>query len=210
MKKIQYSTAMMANRMKPEVAPKAYANLQLTGSINITELAEHIAEHNSVFSKGTIVGILTELSVCMRELILQGYKVDLGDIGTFAPSISSEGAESLEKFNATNIKEMGVNFNPGKAFDNMRGDAEFEKTITRKAQAATLAAQIAGQTSADWTDSEGSGSGSTDSGNSGSTGSGSSGTGTGGNPSTGGSGQDDGGNSGGGNNTGGGGFDSGD
>ena len=154
MKKIQYSTALMANPMKPEEAKKAYANLQLTGVVDINELAEHITEHNSVFSKGTIVGILTELSVCMRELILQGYKVDLGDIGTFAPGISSEGAESLEKFSSTNIKEMSINFNPGKAFENLRRDAEFEKTATRKAQAATLAAQIAGHTTADWTPEE--------------------------------------------------------
>ena len=154
MKKIQYSTAMMANPMKPEEARKAYANLQLTGVVTINELAGHITDHNSVFSKGTIVGILTELSVCMRELILQGYKVDLGDIGTFAPGISSEGAESLEKFSATNIKDMDVNFQAGKAFENLRRDAEFEKTATRKAQAATLAAQMAGQTSADWTPEE--------------------------------------------------------
>ena len=150
MKKIQYSTAMMLNPMKPEEARKAYANLQLTGNVDITELADHITEHNSVFSKGTIVGILTELGVCMRELILQGYKVDLGDIGTFAPSINSEGAKSLDSFSASNIKNLGVNFNPGKAFESLRRDAEFEKTSTRKAQAAALAAEIAGQTNADW------------------------------------------------------------
>ena len=154
MKKIQYSTAMMANPMKPEEGKKAYANLQLTGLVDINELAEHIAEHNSVFSKGTIVGILTELSVCMRELILQGYKVILGDIGTFAPSISSDGAESKEKFSAQNIKTMGVNFNVGKAFENLRRDAEFEKTTTRKAQAAALKAENEGLTTADWTAEE--------------------------------------------------------
>ena len=154
MKKIQYSTAMMANPMKPGEAKKAYANLQLTGNVAINELADHIIEHNSVFSKGTIVGILTELSVCLRELILQGYKVDLGDIGTFAPSISSDGAESKEKFSSQNIKDMGVNFNPGSAFDNLRRDAEFEKTTTRKAQAAALKAENEGKTTADWTPEE--------------------------------------------------------
>ena len=154
MKKIQYSTAMMANPMKPEEAKKAYAYLQLTGIVDINELAEHIAEHNSVFSKGTIVGILTELSVCMRELILQGYKVKLGDIGTFAPAITSEGAESKEKFSAQNIKAMSINFNTGKAFENLRRDAEFEKTTTRKAQAAALKAENEGLTTADWTAEE--------------------------------------------------------
>lgn len=154
MKKIQYSVAMMANPMKPEEAKKAYANLQLTGNVDINELAEHITEHNSVFSKGTIVGILTELGVCMRELILQGYKILLGEIGTFAPAISSEGAETKEDFSATNIKTMGINFQPGIAFDDLRRDAQFQKTITRKAAAAALAAENAGATTADWTPQE--------------------------------------------------------
>lgn len=151
MKKIQYSVAMQPNPQKPDEAKKAYANLQLTGIVDINELAEHIADHNTVFSKGTIVGILTELSVCMRELILQGYKIHLGDIGTFAPSISSQGAKTKDEFTASNIKEMSINFNIGKAFDNLRRDAEFEKTSTRKAQAAALKAENEGKTSADWT-----------------------------------------------------------
>lgn len=151
MKKIQYSVAMQPNPMKPDEEKKAYANLQLTGIVNINELADHIAEHNSVFSKGTIVGILTELSVCMRELILQGYKIELGDLGTFAPSISSQGAKTKDEFTSQNIKVMTVNFNNGKAFANLRRDAEFERTTTRRAQAAALKAENEGKTNADWT-----------------------------------------------------------
>ena len=163
MKKIQYSVGMLKNPMRPEDAKKAYANLQLTGIVNISELAAHITEHNSVFSKGTVVGVLTELAVCMRELILQGYKIQLGDIGTFAPSITSEGAESREKFNASYIKTMSVNYNTGEAFENLRRDADFEKTTTRKAQAAALKAENEGLTSADWTPEEGEGTGDDDS-----------------------------------------------
>ena len=151
MKKIQYSVAMQPNPMKPEEGKKAYANLQLTGIVDINELADHIADHNSVFSKGTIVGILTELSVCMRELILQGYKIILGDIGSFAPSISSQGAMTKDEFTSQNIKVMTVNFNDGKAFSNLRRDAEFERTTTRRAQAAALKAENEGKTNADWT-----------------------------------------------------------
>lgn len=154
MKKIQYSVALIANPMKPEEGKKAYANLQQTGYVTTDELADHISEHNSVFSKGTIIGALTELGVCTRELVLQGYKVELGRIGTFAPSISSEGAQTKEAFTAANIKSMGINFQPGRAFENLRRDAEFEKTITRKAQAAALAAENKGETTADWTPEE--------------------------------------------------------
>ena len=152
MKKIQYSVAMMKNPIHPEEPRKAYANLQLTGIVSTDELAEHITHHNSVFSKGTIIGILAELGVCMRELILQGYKVILGTIGTFAPGITSEGAITKEDFTAQQIKDMDVNYQPGKSFESLRQDAEFEKTTTRKAQAAALKAENEGLTSADWTE----------------------------------------------------------
>ncbi len=151
MKKIQYSVGMMANPQKPDEAKKAYAFLQLTGIVSLIELARHMTEHNTVYSRGTIVGVLTEMSVCMRELILQGYKIDLDGLGTFAPSISSQGAKSKDEFTSGNIKEMSILFSPGFEFDNLRRDAEFERTISRKAQAATLKAENEGKTQSDWT-----------------------------------------------------------
>ena len=152
MKKIQYSVAMMKNPIHPDEPQKAYGNLQLTGLVSTDELADHISHHNSVFSKGTIIGILTELGVCMRELILQGYKVILGTLGTFAPGIACEGALTKDAFTAQNIKDMDVNYLPGKSFENLRRDAEFEKTTTRKAQAAALKAENEGLTNANWSD----------------------------------------------------------
>ena len=154
MKKIQYSVAMQQNPMNENDPKKAYAKLQLTGIVDIEELAEHINHHNSVFSKGTIVGILTELSTCLRELILQGYKVSLGAIGKFAPTISSKGAQTAKEFSSENITAMDVNFTPGACFDSLLRDAEFEKTTSRKVQAAALAAVNEGATSANWSDEE--------------------------------------------------------
>jgi predicted histone-like DNA-binding protein len=154
MKKIQYSVAMMKNPLNDNDPKRAYANLQQTGVVDVDELAGHITDHYSVFSKGTIVGIRTELGVCMRELILQGYKVCLGTIGKFAPTISSKGAESTKAFTSENITRMGINFTPGQSFENLLRDAQFEKTTSRKVQAAALAAVNEGATSADWSDPE--------------------------------------------------------
>ena len=151
MKKIQYSVAMMPNPQKPDEAKKAYAFLQLTGIVNLLELARHITDHNSVFSRGTIVGVLTEMCVCMRELLLQGYKINLDGFGAFTPSISSQGAKTKDEFTASNIKQMSINFAPGYELDKLRRDAEFERTISRKAQAAAQKAENEGKTTADWT-----------------------------------------------------------
>ena len=157
MKKIQYSVSMYANPMHEGDPKKAYASIQLTGNMSLNELANHISEHNSVYSRGTIVGILVELATCIRELVLQGYSIDLGEIGRLTPNISSVGAVSLEAFTADNIQDMKVNFTPGVALQLLRRDAQFERTTTRAAQAAALKAQLQGLTTADWTPTDGDG-----------------------------------------------------
>ena len=160
MKKIQYSVAMLANPLHEDDPKKAYGVLQQTGNIDINELSDHITGHNSVFSRGTIVGVLTEMCDCIRELLLQGYSIELGEIGRFSTSIKCEGADTIEEFSANNIKEVRVNFNVGAALKNLRRDAQFEQTTSRAAQAAALKAAKEGKTSADWTPKEeGSGSG---------------------------------------------------
>lgn len=154
MKKIQYSVAMRPNPMHEGDPEKAYATLQTSGLITLSDLAQHISEHNSVFSKGTTVGVLTELSVCIRELLLQGYNIDLGDLGRLSLSISSTGATTMNDFTASNINKVSVKFSIGKALQKLREDAQFEQTTSRAAQAAALKASKAGQTSADWTPQE--------------------------------------------------------
>ena len=143
MKKIQYSVCLMKNPVKGTT--KAYGNLQLTGVVTINELADHMAEHNTVFSRGTIVGVLSDLGGCLRELILQGYKIQLGDIGSFEPTIRTHGEPKVEDFTAADITDMKVLFELGKDFDNLMRDAEFEKTSTRAAQAKAKADETAAQ-----------------------------------------------------------------
>ena len=145
---------MRANGMNENDPKRAYASLQLTGKVTLNELAEHMAAHNTVFSRGTIVGILTEMTACSRELLLQGYSIELGELGSIYPVIRSKGAESAEKFTVDHITSFRAVFRKGKALKALRQDAKFERTITRKAQAAALKAQTEGSTSADWGDSE--------------------------------------------------------
>ena len=143
MKKIQYSVSLMKNPIKGTT--KAYGNLQLTGVVTINELANHMAEHNTVFSKGTIVGVLSDLGACLRELILQGYKIQLADIGSFEPTLRTKGEAKVEDFTAADITALKVIFSLGSDFDNLLRDAEFEKTSTRAAQAKAKADETAAQ-----------------------------------------------------------------
>ena len=154
MKKVQYSIGMMQNPLHEEDPKKAYANLQLTGVVGTRELAQHIIEHGSTFSRGTIEGIISDLGVCVREFILQGYKILLGTIGSLEPEIKSLGALSAKEFTEDNIVDYYVNFRPSEDLQNLRSVVELEQTTTRAAQRAALKAQKEGKTQADWTPQE--------------------------------------------------------
>ncbi len=162
---LKYSLAMRKNPIHPDEPEKAYASLQLNGVLDIDALAAHMANHNSIYSKGTIVGIITDMCHCVKEAITEGNAIELGDLGRFTPSITCEGAlpgtdaegnpkTAMEMFTADNIKDVNVNYEVGSGLDFKRDDFVFEYTTTRKVQAAAKKAQKKGETSVDWSEED--------------------------------------------------------
>ena len=150
-KKIQYSVSMYPNPLHEDDPKKAYASIQLTGKYSTKDLCKHISDHNGLFPRAVVEGVLIQLGSCIRELILQGYSIQLGEVGILTPTIQSKGAISIEEFGVQNITRMGVNFTPGEVFSGLRDEASFEQTTTRAAQQAALEAAKKGETTADWT-----------------------------------------------------------
>ena len=146
---IEYSIYMMGNHMKPEEAPKAYAKNQVREIWDLDKFCKHIASHNAGYSRGMVKAILSDMCDCLIEQLLNGNKIKLGSLGVFSASISSEGAESVDKFTENNIKAVNINFNPGKDFENLIGQAEFKLVASRIAQAAVLKAEKAGDGTVD-------------------------------------------------------------
>ena len=86
---------------------------------------------------------------CMREMLLEGKKIRLGDLGDFSILLGSKGAETADKFTAQNINQVKVQWEPGKEFKNLIDDAEFNLVASRSAQAAVLKAIREGKTNVD-------------------------------------------------------------
>lgn len=146
---INYSVYMMTNYLKPKEPAKAYAKNQVNEIWSIGKFAKHIADHNGVYSRGTVKGVLSDMCECLVEQLLNGNKIQLGELGTFSISISSEPAESLDKFTAKNIKAVNILFAPGEEFENLLSRAEFNPVASRVAQAAILKAEKKGDTTID-------------------------------------------------------------
>ena len=147
MNTIKYSVSMMKNPTKPEMPEKAYARVQINEVISTKKFVGHISDHNGVFSKGTVKGVTTDLVNCLREMLVAGNKVEIEGLGTFGISLTSEGAESLEKFTSANIKAVNVVYTPSEDLQDLIQDATFTQVSSRRVQAAALKAEKAGDES---------------------------------------------------------------
>ena len=132
------------------VVTNYFATAQYTEVMTIEKFARHIADHGTTYSRADIMAILYMAVDCMREQLLEGKKIRLGELGDFSVALSSKGAETAEKFSSQNIQRVTVCWEPGSEFRNLLADAEFNLVgHARSAQAAVLKAIKEGKTNVD-------------------------------------------------------------
>lgn len=107
---INYSVYMMENPIKSEMPEKAYAKAQVNEVMSFSQFVQHIANHNGVFSRGTVKGVVSDTCECLVEQSLNSNKVQFGELGTFGISLECEGAESIKKFTSDNITDVNILF----------------------------------------------------------------------------------------------------
>lgn len=120
---------------------KAYATAQIDDVMTLDDFTKHIAAHGSVYGRGDIYNVLAQAVDCLKEMILNGKKVKLGDLGDFYPVIESTGANTKEDFTADNITRLTVNWTRGEILKNMIGETDLRYVATRAAQSAVAAAE---------------------------------------------------------------------
>ena len=118
----------------------AYAKNQVTKVMSFDEFVKHISDHNGVFTRGTVKGVVSDTCSCLVEQLLNGCKVQFGELGIFSLSLTCDPAPSLKEFTADNIKVVNLLFTPGADFENMRSKAEFNLVSSRAIQAASIKA----------------------------------------------------------------------
>ena len=88
-------------------------------TISLRGLCNHMAEHNSIYGRDVIGGVLTKMSNCIIELLSQGNPVKIDGLGTFVPTVESirQGITKPDilagKWNAsTYVKAIHIRFRP--------------------------------------------------------------------------------------------------
>ena len=132
---INYSLVARNNPADMAADKKIYALAQYSDIVELAQFAEPMSNHNSPFSKGTLMGILTDAVSCLRELLLEGRRVKLGDMGTFSVSLSSTGADNAESFSTSQITAVKAKWERSDKFADLLTEAHFNYVATREAQA---------------------------------------------------------------------------
>ena len=81
-----------------EISPsfgKYYPRVSYKQTLNIHDMAVHMAEHNTPFSEGTIEGILRDFVKCVREQTLNGNTVKVDNLAIFKVSVIGNGCAKL-------------------------------------------------------------------------------------------------------------------
>ncbi len=130
MAKIIYALAQNQNKKNGKSYGKYYAHVRHVETIDLDQLADHIAEHGSVYTPDVVYGVLKKFKTCVIEMVMESKKVHIDGLGTFYATCSSEGSISIREFNAgKDITNLHLRFLPERTSRNMLDS----KTLARKA-----------------------------------------------------------------------------
>ena len=104
---------------------KYYAAIVTDGETTIDDLVREI-EKFSALSEPDIRGVIVALENVVQNKLAESKTVRLEKLGTFYPTLSSEGREEAKNVTEHCIKKVGVNYRPGKRILSSMKNAGFK------------------------------------------------------------------------------------
>jgi len=127
MAKIIYKVTQNNNKMSRAYG-KYYGRAIHLETMNTRRLAQHIAEHGSIYTTDVVFGVLEKFRSCLVEMLLESKKVKIEGLGTFYTTVESDGALQKEKYNVgEHIKALHIRFLPEQAQEMNISSREFLK-----------------------------------------------------------------------------------
>ena len=92
---IELYLSKVTETSETEQAGKLSARVSYKESMSIQDMARHMAEHNTMFSEGSILGVLTDFVKCVREMVLNGNTVKIDNLAIFKATVEANALETL-------------------------------------------------------------------------------------------------------------------
>lgn len=123
---MKYKLIQKANPLEPETQRKWYASAVKRGTINNYQLSKGIASKSSL-TRGAVMNMIENMVDEIPRYLVDGYSVNLNNLGTLRLSLSSEGVNEPGDFIAENIKNTRVVFTPSPEFKKMLEKIDFKE-----------------------------------------------------------------------------------
>ncbi len=110
---MKFKAVEKVNPQDTKAPRKYYAQIVSDGEVTIDELVKEI-EKFSALSEPDIRGVIIAFENVMQDKLAAGKTVRMDKLGSFYPTLSSNGEEKAEKVDVHSIKSVGINYRPGK------------------------------------------------------------------------------------------------
>ncbi|MDR2126771.1 MAG: HU family DNA-binding protein [Prevotellaceae bacterium] len=124
---VKYVIVERGNPGNPAAPKKFYAQAKSNGELTLKKLSREISEGSTTVSDTDVLAVLNDLTKILKRHLDNGEIVRLGDFGTFQITVSSDGAETKEKFHSSLIKSPKVTFRPGVDLKELLATLKYEK-----------------------------------------------------------------------------------
>ena len=123
---VKYKVIERGNPSDVTKPKKFYAQAVSDGETSLKELAKRAAQISTVSYTDTLA-VITSLMEVIPDVLADGKTVRLGELGSLYISNKSEGSETAEKVNPSNIKSAKVDFRPGTDFKKLAKTVDWQK-----------------------------------------------------------------------------------
>ena len=109
---------------------KWYGRTKNVETLNTRKMAQHIAEHGSIYTPDVVYGVLEKFRSCLLEMLLNSRKVKIDGLGTFYCTMQCKAGGVLkeEDFKANqSVEALHIRFLPEQEAENNISSREFLK-----------------------------------------------------------------------------------
>ena len=93
-------------------------------------MANHIAEHGSIYTPDVVFGVLEKFRSCLLEMLLESKRVKIDGLGIFFTTLENEKGGALKKEDFSpqkNLKALHIRFLPDQVAETNISSREFIK-----------------------------------------------------------------------------------
>lgn len=130
---VKYNIVERGTPGRPEAPKKYYPMIHSTGRVTTRELAQEASLISTLSTTDMMAAIESFLTIIPKELA-KGNIVELGEFGTIWIRVESDGADTANSVQASQITNVLPRFSPGKLFKDVLARIEFAKNLQQPPQ----------------------------------------------------------------------------